>query len=343
MLHRAKQLGGLGKLQAQALAFLADHHIAVSGVAAQTGEAMIGVNQLKSAGDEAQWCAPPLPASLIAMIDLFASTPPALDGIHVGIGGWVYAPWRAGMFYPEGLVQRRELEYASRHVTAIEINGTYYGAQKPATYAKWRDEVPPGFVFSAKAPRRITQSRKLAGTKTQVEDFIGGIVELGQTLGPLVWQFEQGHRLQTDDLDGFLSLLPRRAGHRALRHVLEIRDHDAMDASLVAMVRRHGVATVFTDSEEHPSFADLSTDVVYARLMRSQAQLHAGYPAPALARWAERIQAWRRGEDPADLPHVDAATRVARTPREVFVFFISAAKERNPAAAMALLQGLSSR
>ncbi|WP_159091792.1 DUF72 domain-containing protein, partial [Xanthomonas fragariae] len=131
------------------------------------------------------------------MIDLFASTPPALDGIHVGIGGWVYAPWRAGMFYPEGLVQRRELEYASRHVTAIEINGTYYGAQKPATYAKWRDEVPPGFVFSAKAPRRITQSRKLAGTKTQVEDFIGGIVELGQTLGPLVWQFEQGHRLQT--------------------------------------------------------------------------------------------------------------------------------------------------
>ncbi|WP_108780176.1 DUF72 domain-containing protein [Xanthomonas fragariae] len=268
---------------------------------------------------------------------------PALDGIHVGIGGWVYAPWRAGMFYPEGLVQRRELEYASRHVTAIEINGTYYGAQKPATYAKWRDEVPPGFVFSAKAPRRITQSRKLAGTKTQVEDFIGGIVELGQTLGPLVWQFEQGHRLQTDDLDGFLSLLPRRAGHRALRHVLEIRDHDAMDASLVAMVRRHGVATVFTDSEEHPSFADLSTDVVYARLMRSQAQLHAGYPAPALARWAERIQAWRRGEDPADLPHVDAATRVARTPREVFVFFISAAKERNPAAAMALLQGLSSR
>ncbi|MCF5924230.1 DUF72 domain-containing protein, partial [Xanthomonas perforans] len=117
------------------------------------------------------------------MTDLFASAPPALEGIHIGIGGWVYAPWRAGMFYPEGLVQRRELEYASRHVTAIEINGTYYGTQKPATYAKWRDEVPPGFVFSAKAPRRITQSRKLAGTRAQVEDFIGGIVELGDTLG----------------------------------------------------------------------------------------------------------------------------------------------------------------
>lgn len=132
--------------------------------------------------------------------------------------------------------------------------------------------MPPGFVFSAKAPRRITQARKLAGTKAPVEDFIGGIVELSDTLGPLVWQFEQGHRLQADDLDAFLSLLPKRAGTRALRHVLEIRDRDAVDASLLALVRRHGVATVFTDSHEHPSFADLSTDFVYARLMRSQAR-----------------------------------------------------------------------
>ncbi|QJD68265.1 DUF72 domain-containing protein [Xanthomonas campestris pv. badrii] len=275
------------------------------------------------------------------MTDLFASTPPVLEGIHVGIGGWVYAPWRAGMFYPEGLVQRRELEYASRHVSAIEINGTYYGAQKPATYAKWRDEVPPGFVFSAKAPRRITQSRRLAGTKAQVEDFIGGIVELGDTLGPLVWQFEQGHRLQVDDLDAFLALLPRRAGNRRLRHVLEIRDPEAVDASLLALVRRHGVATVFTDSDEHPSFADLSTDFVYARLMRSQARLHAGYPAPALARWAQRIHAWRRGEDPNDLPHIQEPSNARGAAREVFVFFISAAKERNPAAAMALLEALS--
>ncbi|MCC8536745.1 DUF72 domain-containing protein [Xanthomonas axonopodis pv. poinsettiicola] len=275
------------------------------------------------------------------MTDLFASTPSALEGIHVGIGGWVYAPWRAGMFYPEGLVQRRELEYASRQVTAIEINGTYYGAQKPATYAKWRDEVPPGFVFSAKAPRRITQSRKLAGTKAQVEDFIGGIVELGDTLGPLVWQFEHGHRLQADDLDAFLALLPGRAGDRTLRHVLEIRDPDAVDASLLALVRDHGVATVFTDSDQYPSFADLSTDFVYARLMRSQARLHAGYPAPALARWAQRIQAWRRGEDPDDLPHIQDPSNARGAAREVFVFFISAAKERNPAAAMALLKALS--
>lgn len=234
------------------------------------------------------------------MTDLFASAPPALDGIHIGIGGWCMRRG-ARACSSRKLVQRRELDYANRHATAIEINGTYYGTQKPATYATWRDEVPPGFVFSAKAPRRITQARKLAGTKAPVEDFIGGIVELSDTLGPLVWQFEQGHRLQADDLDAFLSLLPKRAGTRALRHVLEIRDRDAVDAPLLALVRRHGVATVFTDSHEHPSFADLSTDFVYARLMRSQARLHAGYPAPALARWAERIQAWRGGDDPADL------------------------------------------
>lgn len=277
------------------------------------------------------------------MTDLFAAAPPSLEGIHIGIGGWVYAPWRAGMFYPEGLVQRRELEYASRHVTAIEINGTYYGAQKPATYAKWRDQVPAGFVFSAKAPRRITQSRRLASTRTQIEDFVGGIVELGDTLGPLVWQFEQGHRLEHDDLAGFLALLPGQVGKRRLRHVLEIRDPAAVDAALLALVRQYDVATVFTDSDEHPSFADLSTDFVYARLMRSQARLRAGYPAPVLQRWAERIQAWRRGEDPADLPHVATASPATNAPRDVFVFFISAAKERNPAAAMALLQELTAR
>ncbi|KAB7770105.1 DUF72 domain-containing protein [Xanthomonas maliensis] len=277
------------------------------------------------------------------MRTLFDSAAAPLQGIHVGIGGWVYAPWRGGMFYPEGLVQRRELEYASRQLTAIEINGTYYGAQKPATYAKWRDEVPPGFVFSAKAPRRITQSRQLAATGHQVEDFIGGIAELGERLGPLVWQFEQGHHLQLDELDAFLSLLPRQVGGRPSRHVLEIRDPAVVDAALVALVRRHGVATVYTDSDTHPSFADLSAEFVYARLMRSQARLHAGYSAPALTDWAGRIHAWRRGEDPTDLPHAAPEAAAPHAPREVFVFFISAAKERNPAAAMALLQVLQAR
>jgi len=274
------------------------------------------------------------------MTELFENATPELPGIHVGIGGWVFAPWRGGMFYPQDLVQRRELEYASRHVSAIEINGTYYGEQKPATYAKWRDETPAHFVFSAKAPKRITQSRKLAGTGAQIERFLEGIVELGPKLGPLVWQFAAGKKMDRDDFAAFLGLLPKQAQGRTLRHVVEIRDPDFVDAELVALLRQHGVAMVFTDSPEHPSFADLHTDFVYARLMRSQARLTHGYTAPALAQWAKRIHAWRRGEDVAELPHV-AKPLAKSKPREVYVYFISAAKERNPAAAMALLRQLA--
>jgi uncharacterized protein YecE (DUF72 family) len=271
---------------------------------------------------------------------LFETSPQASDGIHVGIGGWIYEPWRAGMFYPSGLVQRRELEYASRQLTSIEINSTYYGTQKPATYAKWRDETPEGFVFSAKAPKRIVQARQLAGTGAQVEDFIGGISELGSRLGPLVWQFAHGRTLQQDDFDAFLDLLPQKIGERRLRHVLEIRDLAFVDASLLARIRQHGMATVFTDSDEYPSFADLGGDFVYARLMRSQSDIDTGYPDDALQRWAERIQAWRHGEDNPDLPHIGAPLKPGK-PREVFVYFISSAKERNPAAAMTLLRKLA--
>jgi len=272
------------------------------------------------------------------MDDFFASAPPApTDGIRVGIGGWTYAPWRSN-FYPSGLVQRRELEYASRQLTAIEINGTYYGAQKPATYANWRDQTPDGFVFSAKAPKRIMQSRSLASTQAQVQDFVGGIAELGARLGPLVWQFESGRRVDADELDAFLTLLPREIGGRPLRHALEVRDPAAVNADLIDLARRHQVATVFTDSTDHPSFADLTADFVYARLMRSQ-PIDTGYPPKELALWAERARAWSRGEDIAGLPHVgEPAPALPR--RDVFVYFISSAKERNPAAAMELIRRL---
>ncbi|KRA52242.1 hypothetical protein ASD77_11165 [Pseudoxanthomonas sp. Root65] len=272
------------------------------------------------------------------MDDLFAAAPPtATAGIRVGIGGWTYAPWRTN-FYPAGLVQRRELEFASRQLTAIEINGTYYGAQKPATYASWRDQTPDGFVFSAKAPKRIMQSRSLASTQAQVEDFVGGIAELGARLGPLVWQFEAGRRVDAEELDAFLSLLPREIDGRPLRHALEVRDPAAVDAGLVDLARRHQVATVFTDSTEYPSFADLTADFVYARLMRSQ-PIDTGYPPKDLALWAERARAWSRGEDIAALPHVgEPAPALPR--RDVFVYFISSAKERNPAAAMELIRRL---
>ncbi|NLW97484.1 MAG: DUF72 domain-containing protein, partial [Xanthomonadaceae bacterium] len=148
---------------------------------------------------------------------------PAVDGIRVGIGGWVFPPWR-GRFYPKGLVQRRELEYASRQLSAIEINGTYYGTQTPAVYAGWREQTPPGFVFTAKAPKRITQARALECTGPQVEDFVGGIAALEDRLGALVWQFDAGTRIDRDAFAAFLGLLPREAGGRPLRHVLDVRD-----------------------------------------------------------------------------------------------------------------------
>lgn len=257
-----------------------------------------------------------------------------VDGIRVGIGGWTYVPWRNN-FYPKGLVQRRELEYASRHLSCIEINGTYYGAQKPATYAKWREDTPEGFVFSLKAPMRIMQSKALAKTGPQVEDFIGGISELGDRLGPLLWQFDAGLKLERESFAAFCELLPREANGRALRHVLDVRDPSFVDADFIALARKHGFATVFTDSPDYPSFSDVTADFVYARLMRSRSEIATGYPADELEAWAKRAREWARGSEPGDLPKiVDEAAN--SKPREVFVQFISAAKERNPAAAMAL-------
>lgn len=270
--------------------------------------------------------------------DLFDARPTGDAGIRVGIGGWVFAPWRNN-FYPAGLVQRLELDYASRHVTAIEINGTYYGTQQPATYAKWRDATPAGFMFSAKAPKRITQARRLSGTRTQVEDFIGGISALGDKLGPLVWQFESGRRIEAEEFAGFLDLLPKRVADRPLRHVLDVRDPAFITPAFLELARQHGMGTVFSESTEYPSFADLTSDFVYARLMASRSDERHGYPDSELDAWARRARAWRRGEDLAELPHV-GPTPAPKQPREVFVYFISAAKERNPAAAMALLQRL---
>ncbi|HEY2345054.1 MAG TPA: DUF72 domain-containing protein [Xanthomonadaceae bacterium] len=261
-----------------------------------------------------------------------------MSAIRVGIGGWVYAPWRDN-FYPKGLTQKRELEYASRRVTAIEINGTWYGAQKPATYARWRDETPEGFVFSAKAPMRITMSRTLAKTGAQIDDFLGGIASLGAKLGPIVWQFEKGLRIDREAFDAFLPLLPKTAGGVRLRHVLDVRDPQFIDAGYLDRGRAHGMATVFTDSNDYPSFADLTADFVYARLMRTRPDIATGYADDELDRWAGRAHAWARGEDPSDLPHI-APGRAASDARDVFVFFISSAKERNPDAAMALLAKL---
>src|SRR4029077_14087640 len=145
--------------------------------------------------------------------------------IHIGIGGWVFEPWR-GVFYPEGLTQKRELEYASRKLTSIEINGTYYGSQKPASFRKWHDETPEGFVFSLKGPRFATNRRALAESASSVERFFhSGVMELGAKLGPILWQFPATTKYEAANFAAFLALLPQKLAGRTLRHVLEVR-HD---------------------------------------------------------------------------------------------------------------------
>lgn len=271
--------------------------------------------------------------------DLFPTGRSASARIHVGIGGWTYAPWRNN-FYPDTLVQRRELEYASRQLSAIEVNGTYYGAQKPATYAKWRAETPEGFVFSLKAPRYATDRKLLADAGKTIADFVdGGLAELGDRLGPINWQFPPYKAFDATDFEAFLALLPRELDGRALRHVAEVRHASFMCAEYVALARRYQVATVFTDSPKHPSFADATGDFVYARLMCSDASIATGYAPAALDAWAARACTWADGGDPEDLPRVlPAAAQTA--PRDVFVYFINGAKERAPHAALALLQRL---
>jgi len=259
--------------------------------------------------------------------------PGAIDGIRVGVGGWTFAPWRDN-FYPAGLVQRRELEYASRRLSAIEINGTYYSSQKPDTYARWRDEAPPGFVFTAKAPMRIVQAKVLANTLGQVEGFVGGLATLGEKLGAISWQFER--KLDREDFAKFVDGLPVEANGVRLRHALEVRDAAMVDAALVGLARKKNVALVFTDSTEWPSFADVTADFVYARLMRARSAEKTGYTAAELKAWAKRAREWAKGSEPDDLPTLAGAAPKAKR-RDVFVFFINADKERNPAAAMALI------
>ena len=257
----------------------------------------------------------------------------------MGIGGWTYEPWRAN-FYPKGLPHARELEYASRHVTAIEINGTFYRTQKPESFAKWRDETPEGFVFSVKAPRYATLRKVLGEAGPAIELFVkSGLAELRDRLGPLLWQFAPTKRYERDDIEAFLRLLPKEIGGRPVRNVLEPRHESFVDAGFVELARRYGCAIVFTDSTEHPSFGDVTSDFVYARLVRSEAAIPTGYAAPALDAWAKVASTFARGSEPKEFARI-TTSKPAATPRDVFVFFINGAKERAPAAAVELLSRL---
>ncbi|HEX4479234.1 MAG TPA: DUF72 domain-containing protein [Rudaea sp.] len=255
--------------------------------------------------------------------------------IRVGIGGWKFAPWRE-TFYPDGLTQKNELEYASRHMTAIEVNSTFYAAQKPATYAKWRSETPEGFVFSLKAPGLITQVRDLALAKRGIQAFVfGGLSELGDRLGPISWQFPPNRGFDAGDFAAFLDLLPADLDGKPLRHVLEVRHESFANDEYVQLVRERKLPTVYTDSPDYPSIADITGNFVYARLMRSRSTIKTGYTKSELDRWAEHARTWAAGHAPDGLTYVTSPSPAARK-RDVFIYFISAAKERNPAAAMAL-------
>ena len=257
--------------------------------------------------------------------------------IRIGVGGWVYEPWR-GAFYPPGLPQARELHHASRHLTTIEINGTFYGTQKPESFRKWASETPEDFVFSLKGPRYATNRSQLKEAGSSIERFFeSGVTELGPKLGPVVWQFAATKRFDRDDFAAFLDLLPRQVDGRDIRHAVEVRHESFRNPDFSTLLREKDVAVVFADSDDYPAFADVTTDFVYARLQRSEDSEATGYAPSDLDAWLKRFRTFEAGGRPADLPCIEPGHKPAKRKRECFVYFISGAKVRNPAAAMAMI------
>lgn len=260
--------------------------------------------------------------------------------IRIGVGGWTYEPWR-GTFYPEDLPQKRELEHASRHLTSIEINGTYYGSQKPATYAKWRDETPDDFVFSLKAPRFAMNRTVLAEAGSTITRFFNsGVAELKEKLGPINWQFLPTKKFDPVDFEAFLKLLPREVAGRPLRHAVEVRHDSFRTAAFIALARKYSVAVVIAGDSSYPQIADFTAPFVYARIMGTKANETEGYSEAQLMRWAARAHAWGSGSCPDDLEYVEARSS-GDEPRDVFLYVISGHKVHNPAAAMGLIKRLS--
>lgn len=254
----------------------------------------------------------------------------------------MYPPWR-GAFYPKGLKQARELDYASRHVTTIEINATFYRTQKPAGFRRWAVETPDDFVFAVKASRYAVGRTKLADAGPSIERFFGsGVLDLGDKLGPILWQLAPFRRFDEGDLVAFLALLPRELDGRRIRHALEVRHPSFRDPQVLSLASSASVAIVFTDSEKYPSIADLSADFVYARLQRCSEAEPTGYPPAELDRLADRLRTWAAGGEPTDLPKLGTPAVAEPTSgrRDCFVYVIDGAKVRAPAAAMALLQRL---
>ena len=260
--------------------------------------------------------------------------------IRTGIGGWTFPPWR-GVFYPEGLRQADELAYASSKLGAIEINGTYYSLQKPASFAAWAAATPDDFMFAIKASRFCTNRRVLGDAGEAIERFMGqGLTELGSKLGPILWQFMSTKKFDSNDFAAFLALLPTDLAGRPLRHCVEVRHASFAVPEFVDLARLHGVAICASENADYPLIADVAADFVYARLMKGRDDIETGYEAADLDAWASRFETFARGEAPQDLPKL--AQPVPTKARDAFAFFISSGKVRAPAAAVALAKRLDS-
>ncbi len=256
--------------------------------------------------------------------------------IRTGIGGWTFEPWR-GHFYPADLKQKDELHYASRQMRIIEVNGTYYSTQKPETFAKWAADVPEDFVFSLKATRFVTNRRVLAEAGESMEKFLSyGISELGDHLGPLLWQFAPTKKFDPQDFEAFLKLLPAKQDGIALRHVVEVRHDSFKVPEFVTMLEKYGVAPVCAEHFDYPMVADVTADFVYARLQKGSDDIPTCYDDKDLGDWAERLKTWAEGKVPSDLPLVDEHREVEKMPRDVYAFMIHEGKVNAPHGAIAL-------
>ncbi|MCC7268856.1 MAG: DUF72 domain-containing protein [Caulobacteraceae bacterium] len=256
--------------------------------------------------------------------------------IRIGIGGWTFEPWR-GVFYPDTLKQKDELNYASRHLTAIEINGTYYSSFKPDSWRKWRDETPDGFVFTVKGSRFTTNRKVLAEAGESLERFhTQGLEELGDRLGPIFWQFAPTKKFDPEDFEGFLALLPKQLGGKPLRHAVEVRHDSFCTPDFPALLRKYGVANIYARHFTYPEIADVTADFVYARLQTGSDEVETAYPPKELDEWAGRLKTWAAGGQPEGLPTYAEPAKPA--PRDVFAFIIHEGKVRAPAGAQALIE-----
>jgi uncharacterized protein YecE (DUF72 family) len=260
--------------------------------------------------------------------------------IRVGIGGWNFPEWR-GTFYPKGLAQAQELNFASRALTSIEINGTFYRTPPADSFRKWAAEVPEGFVFSVKGPMSVVGKGVLADSGPALDKFFAsGVLAMGARLGPFFWQFMPAKKFDPKDVEAFFKLLPKEKDGVKLRHAVEARHATFAVPAFVDMARAYGIAIVLVDSEKHPLIADPTADFMYLRLQKTQEKIATGYKPGDIKTWAARAKAWEAGGAPDDLDPIAKPAKSAKKKRDVFVYFISGAKVRAPAAAQALIKEL---